>query len=83
MNERTSNRLIGTVDVGACPGGVHAHVKDVTEIGPLPDALQLKLVYGGAVSAANANPQPALSFIKFLAEPENKRVWKDSGFDPS
>jgi molybdate transport system substrate-binding protein len=73
----------GGAEIGIYQSSEVVHVKDVTEIGPLPDALQLKLVYGGAVSAANANPQPALSFIKFLAEPENKRVWKDSGFDPS
>jgi ABC-type molybdate transport system substrate-binding protein len=45
--------------------------------------LQLKLVYGGAVTAANANPEPALAFIKFLAEAQNKDVWRDSGFNPS
>jgi molybdate transport system substrate-binding protein len=59
------------------------HVKGVSEIGPLPDALQLKLVYGGAVTAANPTPEPALAFIKFLAEPQNKKVWKDAGFDPA
>src|SRR6478736_5071716 len=62
----------GGAEIGIYQSSEVVHVKDVTEIGPLPDALQLKLVYGGAVSAANANPQPALSFIKFLAEPENK-----------
>jgi molybdate transport system substrate-binding protein len=55
----------------------------VSEVGPLPDALQLKLVYGGAVTAANPNPEPALAFIKFLADAQNKRVWKEAGFEPS
>jgi molybdate transport system substrate-binding protein len=73
----------GAADIGIYQSSEVVHVKGVTELGPLPDALQLKLVYGGAVTAANPNPEPALAFIKFLAEPENKRVWKESGFDPS
>jgi ABC-type molybdate transport system substrate-binding protein len=45
--------------------------------------LKLNLTYGGAVSSANPSPEPALSFIRFLAEPDNKKVWKQAGFDPS
>ena len=73
----------GAADIGIYQSSEVVHVKGVAELGPLPDALQLKLVYGGAVTAANPNPEPALAFIKFLAEPENKQVWKESGFDPS
>jgi molybdate transport system substrate-binding protein len=73
----------GAAEIGIYQSSEVVHVKGVAEIGPLPDALQLKLVYGGAVTTANPNPEPALSFIKFLAEPENKRVWKEAGFEPS
>jgi molybdate transport system substrate-binding protein len=73
----------GAADIGIYQSSEVVHVKGVAELGPLPDALQLKLVYGGAVTAANPNPEPAHAFIKFLAEPENKRVWKEAGFDPS
>jgi molybdate transport system substrate-binding protein len=72
----------GKAEIGIYQSSEVVHVKGVTGLGPLPDALQLKLVYGGAVTAANANPEPALAFIKFLTEAQNKKIWKDAGFDP-
>jgi molybdate transport system substrate-binding protein len=73
----------GKAEIGIYQSSEVVHVKGVTGLGPLPDALQLKLVYGGAVTAANANPEPALAFIKFLTEAQNKKVWKGAGFEPS
>jgi molybdate transport system substrate-binding protein len=73
----------GAADIGIFQSSEVVNVKGVSELGPLPDALQLKLFYGGAVTAANPNPEPALAFIKFLAAPKNKGVWKEAGFDPS
>jgi molybdate transport system substrate-binding protein len=70
-------------EIGIYPSSEVMHVKGVAQAGPLPDALQLNLTYGGAVSSANSSPEPALSFIKFLAEPNNKKVWKQAGFEPS
>jgi molybdate transport system substrate-binding protein len=70
-------------EIGIYPSSEVVHVKGVAQAGPLPDALQLNLTYGGAVSSANASPEPALSFIRFLAEPDNKKVWKQAGFEPS
>jgi molybdate transport system substrate-binding protein len=72
----------GKAEIGIYQSSEVVHVKGVTGLGPLPDALQLKLVYGGAVTAANADPEPALAFIKFVTEAQNKKVWKDAGFDP-
>jgi molybdate transport system substrate-binding protein len=72
----------GKAEIGIYQSSEVVHVKGVTGLGPLPDALQLKLVYGGAVTAANANPEPALAFIKFLTEAQNKKVWKGAGFEP-
>ncbi|MEA2861471.1 MAG: molybdate transport system substrate-binding protein [Methylobacteriaceae bacterium] len=72
----------GKAEIGIYQSSEVVHVKGVTGLGPLPDALQLKLVYGAAVTAANANPEPALAFIKFLTEAQNKKVWKGAGFDP-
>jgi molybdate transport system substrate-binding protein len=72
----------GKADIGLYQSSEVVHVKGVAVLGPLPDTLQLKLVYGGAVTAANPNPEAALAFIKFLAESENKRVWKEAGFEP-
>jgi molybdate transport system substrate-binding protein len=70
-------------ELGIYPSSEVIHVKGVTQIGALPEALQLNLVYGGAVTAANPAPEPALSFIKFLAGADNKKAWKEAGFDPS
>ena len=72
----------GAADLGIYQSSEVVHVKGVAEIGPLPEPLQLKLVYGGAVTAANPNPEPALAFIRFLAEAGNKQVWKEAGFGP-
>jgi molybdate transport system substrate-binding protein len=73
----------GAAEIGIYQSSEVVHVKGVAEIGPLPDALQLKLIYAGAVTATNPSPEAALSFIQFLAQPENKRVWQEAGFDPS
>lgn len=73
----------GQAEIGFYPSSEVVHVKGVTQVGPLPDALQLSLIYGGAVSAANGNPRPALAFIEFLAAKENKPVWQQAGFEPS
>jgi molybdate transport system substrate-binding protein len=73
----------GAAEMGIYQSSEVAHVKGVAEIGPLPDALQLKLVYGGAVTAANPDSEPAIAFIKFLADAQKKKVWKEAGFDPS
>ena len=70
-------------ELGIYPSSEVIHVKGVTQIGALPEALQLNLVYGGAVTAANPAPEAALSFIKFLAGADNKKAWKEAGFDPS
>jgi molybdate transport system substrate-binding protein len=73
----------GKAEIGIYQSSEVVHVNGVAEAGPLPEALQLRLVYGAAVTASNGQPEAALWFIKFLAERENKRVWKDAGFDPS
>ncbi|MEA2833909.1 MAG: molybdate transport system substrate-binding protein [Methylobacteriaceae bacterium] len=73
----------GKAEIGIYQSSEVVHVKGVSEVGPLPDALQLKLVYGGAVTAANPAPEPALALIKFLADAQNKQVWKGAGFEPS
>jgi molybdate transport system substrate-binding protein len=72
----------GKAEIGIYPSSEVVHVKGVTQAGPLPDALQLNLIYGGAVTASNAAPEPALAFIKFLSSKDNDSVWKNAGFDP-
>jgi molybdate transport system substrate-binding protein len=72
----------GEADIGMYPASEVAHVKGITLVGPLPAALQLNIVYGAAVTADNASPEPALAFVKFLSDPANRIHWKDAGFDP-
>jgi molybdate transport system substrate-binding protein len=72
----------GEAELGMYPTSEVIHVKGVTLVGPLPAPLQLNTVYGAAVAADNAAPEPAIAFIKFLSDPANRKIWKDAGFDP-
>jgi molybdate transport system substrate-binding protein len=73
----------GTAEIGVYPASEVVHVSGVDQIGPLPEALQLSLVYAGAVIAANKSTEPAQAFIKFLASNEKRKVWEDAGFGPA
>jgi molybdate transport system substrate-binding protein len=72
----------GEAELGMYPTSEVIHVKGVSLVGPLPGKLQLNTVYGAAVAADNAAPEPAMAFIKFLTDAANRKVWKDAGFDP-
>lgn len=72
----------GEVEIGIYPTSAVMHVKGIALVGPLPSQLQNGTVYAAAVSTDNASPEPAVAFIKFLADPDNRRHWKDAGFDP-
>lgn len=73
----------GTAEIGIYPASEVVHVDGVDQIGPLPEAFQLSLVYAGAVITANASTEPARAFIKFLASQENRNIWQDAGFVPT
>jgi molybdate transport system substrate-binding protein len=72
----------GEADIGMYPASEVVAVKGITIVGPLPQALQLNTVYGAAVTSDNPAPQPALDFVKFLADPANRSRWLEAGFDP-
>lgn len=72
----------GEAEIGLYPTSAVAHVKGITLVGSLPSALQRGTVYAAAVSAENASPEHALAFIKFMADPANRKHWKEAGFDP-
>lgn len=72
----------GAADIGIYPASEVVHVQGVEQLGPLPDALQLSLVYAGAVMAANTSPEAAASFIAFLSAPDKRAVWEKAGFGP-
>ncbi len=71
----------GEADIGIYPTSEVTHVKGVTLVGPLPLPLQSNTVYGAAAMADNVAPEPALAFIKFLADPANREHWKEAGFE--
>jgi molybdate transport system substrate-binding protein len=50
--------------------------------GAPPSPLQLNIIYGAGVVAASPAQGAAAEFIKFLVEPENRKVWTACGFDP-
>lgn len=71
----------GAAEIGIYPASEVVHVKGVVPIGPLPDALQLNLTYGGAITTSNTNSEPAATLIRFLAAPEHREVWRHAGFE--
>ena len=70
----------GKIDIGIYPASEVAGVKGIAVAGPLPADIGLTLVYGGA--ATSGSPDAAAAFVKFMAAPENRPVWKNAGFDP-
>ena len=73
----------GEVEIGLYPVSEIIHEKGVALVGLLPAEVQLNTVYAAGVLAANATPEPALSFVKFLTDPSNAKHWKDGGFEPA
>jgi molybdate transport system substrate-binding protein len=72
----------GEADIGIYPTSEVVHVQGITQVGPLPPALQLTITYAAAVTADGASPEAASAFIKFLSDPANRKHWKEAGFDP-
>lgn len=72
----------GKADIGIYPASEIANVKGVAVVGPLPAGIDLNIVYGGAAMADSAAGEAAAAFVKFMAAPENRTVWKHAGFDP-
>ena len=73
----------GEAEVGLYPLSEVISEKGVTVVGLIPPEVQLNTVYAAGVLAANASPEPAIAFVKFLADPSNARHWKDAGFEPA
>src|SRR6476469_2719719 len=59
-----------------------AGVKGLTVVGPLPAGIELNTLYGAAATADSTAGDAAAAFVKFMAAPENRGVWKHAGFDP-
>jgi ABC-type molybdate transport system substrate-binding protein len=72
----------GQAEIGIYPASEVAGVKGLTIIGPLPAEINLEIVYGAAATTDSAAPNAAAAFVKFMAAPENRAVWKEGGFEP-
>jgi molybdate transport system substrate-binding protein len=73
----------GEADIGLYPMSEVIAEEGIRVVGLIPQDVQLNTVYGAAVLSANAAPEPAIAFVKFLADPSNARRWKDGGFEPA
>ena len=73
----------GEAEIGLYPLSEVIAERGITVVGLIPQEVQLNTVYGAAVLTANAAPEPAIAFVKFLAAPANARRWKDGGFEPA
>jgi len=73
----------GETEVGLYPVSEIISEKGVTAVGLIPAEVQLNTVYGAAVLAANAAPEPAIALVKFLTDPANAKHWKRAGFEPA
>jgi len=72
----------GDAEIGIYPESEVAPVKGITVVASLPAPYELNAIYTAAVPNANNAPGPAQAFIKFLADPANRGVWKSAGFTP-
>ncbi|MDB5882549.1 MAG: putative periplasmic molybdate-binding protein [Ramlibacter sp.] len=71
----------GDADVGLYLVSEVQAANGVTLVGLLPPSVQSFVVYGSAVPAYNAAPEPALAFIKFMSDPATNERWKAAGFE--
>jgi molybdate transport system substrate-binding protein len=67
--------------IGIFPKSEIAAGPGVALAGALPSLLQLNITCGAGVVAASPAQGAAAEFIKFLVEPENRKVWTACGFD--
>jgi len=73
----------GEAGIGLYPLSEVVSEPGVTVVGLIPREVQLNTVYAAGVLAANPAPEPAIAFVKFLADPSNSQHWKEAGFEPS
>ena len=74
--------VAGQAEIGIYPASEVAGVKGLSIVGPLPAEINLEIVYGAAATTDSAALNAALAFVKFMAAPENRAVWKEGGFEP-
>ncbi len=73
----------GEATLGIFPKSEIVSVAGITLAGALPPSLQLTITYGAGVTASSQVAEEAAEFIRFLIEPESRKVWTACGFDPT
>ena len=68
--------------LGIFPKSEIVSVKGIALAGVLPPSLQLTITYGAGVTASSKAAAQAAEFIRFLIEPESRKIWNACGFDP-
>jgi len=71
----------GEVDIGLYLLSEMRPVRGVAVAGLLPPELRFYVGYGTAIPASNAEPEPALAFIRFLTSPGQAVKWNQAGFE--
>ena len=74
--------LSGEAELGIFPKSEIATTPGLVVAGPLPPPLQLTITYGAGVTTASPSEEAAASFIRFLTEPDSRKVWVSCGFEP-
>ena len=72
----------GQASLGIFPKSEIVSVKGIALAGVLPPSLQLTITYGAGVTASSKAAAQAAEFIRFLIEPESRKIWNACGFDP-
>ena len=72
----------GQAEIGIYPASEVANMKGLSVVGPLPAGIDSKYNLWCGATADSAAGEAAAAFVKFMAAPENRGVWKHAGFDP-
>lgn len=57
-------------------------IKEITLVGPIPDAVQLVTPWAVGISTKAKNPEVAKEFIAFMFSPESTKVIAETGLEP-
>ncbi len=71
----------GEAAIGIFPKSEIVGFGGITLAGALPPPLQLNIAYGAGIVATSVAPDVAAEFIRFLIEPDSRKVWTACGFD--
>jgi molybdate transport system substrate-binding protein len=72
----------GEAELGIYPTSEIVNIGGLVVVGPVPESLTLKIVYGAGVTTTATAPDAAAAFIAFLTDGANRAQWSHAGFDP-